>query len=267
MVQAWPSEEEKLALLADHLGDRQPIYGLRVPPTSVAVSLTTMRRRVNYLVRELYKLPVDPPYRLFGWSFGGTQALELGRRLGRQVDFIGMLDTWYPRYYRPSARLHYLRICVAAQQRSGPRAALGLIRAELDHDRRTLQRVSRIGKDTTLSRVGLRPPLDQFDACNWAIHRCLMFYRPKPIRQRITYFTTAETLERQRCDPIEAWAHNFAGGYEHIGLQGSHFTIWEVPHISELAGHLRRAAGAESASHGDPVTRPRPSPVSDTRRP
>ena len=61
------------------------------------------------------ELPVEPPYRLVGWSFGGVVAVEAERRLiagGTPVFFVGMIDTIRPNL-RPLSTIEYVSLDIA----------------------------------------------------------------------------------------------------------------------------------------------------------
>lgn len=75
-------EPAYLAELARATDGDFPLYAL-APPTDpeVLVGLNTVEDWVAWELDRLAETPIEPPYRLMGWSFGGVVALELARRL------------------------------------------------------------------------------------------------------------------------------------------------------------------------------------------
>ncbi len=77
--------------LTSHIGIDIPIYGL-----TSEVPLRTMQGMAARLVRAIRAVQPTGPYRLAGWSFGGTLAYEIAAQLtgdDETVEFLGLIDT------------------------------------------------------------------------------------------------------------------------------------------------------------------------------
>ncbi|MCR8643269.1 amino acid adenylation domain-containing protein [Paenibacillus sp. N1-5-1-14] len=78
------------------LGSQETIYGLQaVGYESDVQPLTSIEAMVELYVEQVRREIPDGPYRLIGWSFGGTVAYEMARQfeaLGEQVDLLGLFD-------------------------------------------------------------------------------------------------------------------------------------------------------------------------------
>ncbi|WP_094117840.1 non-ribosomal peptide synthetase [Lonsdalea britannica] len=85
-------------LLAACISDEIPVYGLPGPDCSQPPFMTLEAAASRY-VRIIRLAQPEGPYRLLGWSFGGTLAYEIAAQLlgqDQQVEFLGMLDTRWP---------------------------------------------------------------------------------------------------------------------------------------------------------------------------
>ncbi|WP_070020535.1 type I polyketide synthase [Streptomyces nanshensis] len=81
--------------LAGHSADPSPVYGIKYP-VELADSLTTVPRIAEHHVRLIQRVRPHGPYRLGGYSFGGTVALEAARLLtgmGERVEQVLLWDT------------------------------------------------------------------------------------------------------------------------------------------------------------------------------
>jgi thioesterase domain-containing protein len=255
MVQSWPSEAEKLAVLAEHLGPSQPLYGLLAPDAATARRQTTMSKRVDYCVELVKRLPVEPPYHVFGWSFGGVTALELGRALGDDVGMIAMLDSWFTRTYRLSTRLRYASISWQTHHPAKPLMAFAadLLRHDLREQRRRMRVTREWQRATVREWLGQGPARNQFDSCMHGIQKTVGWYRPEPIEHPVTFVSAKETLTRQESDPAAVWAATFVAGFERILIDGGHFTMWDQPYLTGLGEELQAAAARADERFHRPV--------------
>lgn len=82
--------------LIDNIKLDMPIYGLQsVGYDQDTEPYTDIHLMAELYVKEIKEVQKNGPYRLAGWSMGGTIAFEMARILrgeGREVSFIGLLD-------------------------------------------------------------------------------------------------------------------------------------------------------------------------------
>jgi amino acid adenylation domain-containing protein len=84
-------------LLTPHIDNRIPIYGLTAKPLD-GPQLKTVEAIAMRAVEMIYSIQPSGPYRIAGWSFGGTLAYEVAKQLigaDQEVEFLGLLDTAY----------------------------------------------------------------------------------------------------------------------------------------------------------------------------
>ncbi|WP_432994354.1 amino acid adenylation domain-containing protein [Dactylosporangium sp. CA-233914] len=139
------------------------------------------------------------PYHLAGWSFGGTVALEIGRRLlaaGEPVAFVALIDTGLPSAGEPSEE--NLRTWFAEEI-----AGLGLKPADL---------------------------VEEFWERFAANTKAFQAHRPEPYTGRLVFISAAghdDDTERWRAVAPAAFSHHAAGG--------DHYTVLRPPHAATVA--------------------------------
>ncbi len=212
---------------------------------------------VDYHQAVLETVPIEPPYRFLGWSFGGVVALELARRLelaGRGRSFVGMIDTIRPRLVPLStsdfvwfhlaaaagmddnrARLEYLRhkglfLFVRRFPRLGGQARSLLLRLGYRRDRETKQSVK---------------PIDPLMA---SVHVAYLNYRGEAVPFPVSLYATSGSLTRAR-EPVLRWSTWLHGGYELTQVPGEHFTLFEPEHVGGLAAAIRTSLARHAVEH------------------
>ena len=85
--------------LAEALGEDQPLYGLQAPALAGAdLRLTSFEAMAAFYIAALRRRQPRGPYRLLGWSQGGTIAFEIARQLvqaGERVALLALVDPGY----------------------------------------------------------------------------------------------------------------------------------------------------------------------------
>ncbi len=122
-LQTWPEERDAFVPFLGAVHEDQPVFALLAPPRDVAARLDTVDDWVSLLLPQVRALPVEPPYQLAGWSFGGVVALELARRLhdgGVAVTPVHLIDTWLPRPRRAAPAAASLGGSASSVARPGP---------------------------------------------------------------------------------------------------------------------------------------------------
>jgi len=116
------------ALLGEKLGGSRPIYVIRYPgiydTETPASSVEELARILRAAVKQKGGAQ---PWRLMGFSFGGTVAFEIARQAlaeGEQVELLALIDAAVPDYLRahPKELKSVLDPVVAALKRTTPSA-------------------------------------------------------------------------------------------------------------------------------------------------
>lgn len=244
-LHTWRGETEHYDALAAELRDFQIVSIL--PPSPEAGPLPRrVEQWVDHHQAVLETVPIEPPYRFLGWSFGGVVALELARRFelaGRGRSFVGMIDTIRPRLVPLStsefvwfhlaaaagiedsrARLEYLRhkglfLIVRRFPRLGGGARSLLLRLGYRRDRETKQSVK---------------PTDPLMA---SVHVAYLNYRGEAVPFPVSLYATSGSLAEAR-EPVLRWSAWLHGGYDLTQVPGQHFTLFEPEHVGGLAAAI-----------------------------
>ena len=240
--------------LAQWLDDGVPVYGLgaagflpgEVPSRSVA----DMASRYVEAIQEL--LP-EGPFRLAGWSGGGTIACEMAAQLidaGRPVEFLGLIDTSID-YQALAARLEAGR------------------RGEVDFEALRHWLVPALAADLEQRLKAWlpgRPPEQVFAQCQaWGIATPGIDGETFAAHLRVQSATLGALLEhRLRALPLKCflyspdqpapgamaahWRPLFADGVVETRVGGDHYSIVRPPHAQALAAAMSRHLAQPSAA-------------------
>ncbi|WP_432841867.1 amino acid adenylation domain-containing protein [Dactylosporangium sp. CA-092794] len=186
--------------LAGLLGADRPVHGLQgsagddgVP--GLAAAYTEAIRGVQ----------PHGPYHIGGWSFGGTVAVEIGRRLlaaGEPVAFVALLDTGLP-----------------------PAEAFDEAFAEARLRDWFAEDLAGAGVDL----AALGDELDARFAAFAANTRAFLAHRPESYPGRLVYLAAAED------DPDAGRWRALAGAFERHTIGGDHYTLLRPPHLATVA--------------------------------
>ncbi|MBV9462640.1 MAG: hypothetical protein JO317_00285 [Verrucomicrobiae bacterium] len=236
--------------LAELLSPDQPSYGIRAPrePYSELPAMAA-----DYL-RKIRKVQPSGPYRLAGYCFGGNLAFEMARQLGaggEAVDFLGLLE------------------CVALPGRSvfargtldrpGLKALADISmntfywardlhhqgwRASIERMRDAARRFRSKSRPLEEADADVREVLERWDypkafrkhaEAHW---RAISRYQPAPYDGSAVLFR----VRKQRLkhfDRALGWGDFLRGGVEVRIVSGKHDSIFDEPHVRELAASLQ----------------------------
>ena len=258
-LHTWHDEQENYDAVSQALGGR-PIFSVLPPKADAGALPRRVDDWVDHALAVLDGLPVEPPYRLIGWSFGGVVAVEAARRLiaaGTPVAFVGMIDTIRPNlrplstseyvWYHlgeardiPDGRLRFRYLGVKSLQLANRRfpvaggvakRARGLVWPQPPEERRP----DRNGD-------GPRDPLEV------SIHVSYLNYRGRGVDFPVSLYATAASCAEARA-PVLRWAGWLEAGYEFVMIPGDHHSLFERGNVENLAGALQRSLDiAEIAS-------------------
>ena len=115
--------------LAKHLNGSRPVYGVRPPPLDGAHQIPqTIESIAADYIAEICAIQATGPYCLGGFSFGGWVAFEMAQQLSRQgeaIDFLGIIDTKFPRAPAPGGRPSLRETVSFIRMRAGKILAVG----------------------------------------------------------------------------------------------------------------------------------------------
>lgn len=251
-LHTWHSDEVHYDALSRALGDR-PIFSV-LPPKSDAGELPRrVDEWVDHVVSVLDELPVHPPYRVIGWSFGGVVALETARRLierGTPVAFVGMIDTIRPklRPLSPSeyAWYHISEALAIPDERLRIRymgkKGLGYLDRRFPVVGGATQRALRIGRpqeEAEAQRPKQRNSRPS-EPLKISIHVSYLNYRGQGVDFPVSLYATAPSCARAGA-PALRWGGWLEGGYEFVKIPGDHFSLFEQGNVEVFAGALQRS--------------------------
>jgi thioesterase domain-containing protein len=227
--------------LVRSLGDDQPIYGVALPRLSDLPEDFTVQDVAANLVRALDASPVQPPYRLAGWSHAGVIAYEVARQLraqGREVALVVLFDTNSPTYLRGfrawwklPVRL-YLR---AAKWRYYLRKVRGM-------PWRQAWRAFRERMQGFQLKTLESAPLADGELSlmfSWQMqYRAAADYDPQPCDWPLVLFRSAALQTGWFLDPELGWGKLARAGLSVLEMPGEHDAMFREPDVRRCAALL-----------------------------
>jgi thioesterase domain-containing protein len=265
-VHTWRDERAHYDSLSQALGDH-PIYSMFPPQPDAGALPRRVDDWVDHVLTALGDLPVDPPYRLIGWSFGGVVAVETARRLiagGTPVSFVGMIDSIRPKL-RPMSTSEYvwyhLGEALAIPDEGARIRYLGVKGRQLLNRRfpvagdiairaLRLARLTRSPDAHRTNRRGNRPT----DPLKVSIHVSYLNYRGRGVDFPVSLYGTARSCA-QAGAPALRWARWLEAGYDFSIIPGDHHSLFDRGNVEHLAEALQRSL--DIAALTARTTRPR----------
>lgn len=238
-VHTWPIEAEYLARLAPYVGDDQPLFAVACPPPETCARLNLVADWVDYELEHLSELPVEPPYRLAGWSFGGVVALELARRLAQEgigVASLDLVDTWIPRGHPRTvteSAVHNLQRILSLKPPARRDEIVAVARRVPGQAKRLVtQKYQRAAR--RFGR-GAPQPRHEVDPQARAIWVPFVKYEPAPYFESVTISASAASIKRNDGDPSLGWSRWLVNGFDTARVNGDHRSMWKEPNIDSIA--------------------------------
>ncbi len=239
-----------------YLGPDQPVYGIQAPAlTGETAPPTRIEDMAAQYAEEIVRAYPSGPYRVCGISFGGVVAFEVACRLraqGRTVEFVGLLDSYAPAYFRSEhaaegERPLFQRL---AQQWDMLRRLKGsegaLVKAKAQSAVKRLRDVL-----PAAARVKDLEVADYLPAVLEAVRHSNMEaqreYYPPVYPGKVVLFRAVERLDMAYNDPLLSWGGLAEGGFEVREVLGNHYTIVKEPFVRTLAESMRTALAESHA--------------------
>jgi thioesterase domain-containing protein/acyl carrier protein len=240
-----------LRALAKEIGPQQPVYVLHpqgLDPNQVP--LTSVQEMAAAFIKHVRAIQPEGPYRLGGYSFGGSVAYEMACQLhaaGESVALLALLDAYSPRAFQ---KLPFPRRAIAHLKRVwqyGRRRINGLFQ---NHIGSVWQRMNRAAMGGTAMPYG-EPASVIFHAIQRVTDAnglAWRNYRPQPYPGKLVLFRAAPSDHALRefsvSDPQNGWGFYAAGGVDVIELSCDHLQVFHKPHLQMLAGKMRKCLDA-----------------------
>jgi thioesterase domain-containing protein/acyl carrier protein len=265
-----------LAGLARRLGPDQAFLGLRAPGIDeLEEPLTNVEQMAERYLEQIRRAQPHGPYYLGGYSFGGSVAHEIARRLraaGEQVGLLVMLDHFAPfllhRRPRITPRSLLEMLCGAPAWLDGlPSFSREQKRVYLESQLELLKRLGRavaghlpedmaaefqrrlapgpVGSD----RLDLPSGYRRVAAANY---RALRHFAPAPVDCPVLIVRASWQRLFDSRDPAMGWGA-YAPDHTVVTVPGNHVDMLREPNVRVLARELASALAAARATERRPV--------------
>ncbi|MDY7092406.1 MAG: amino acid adenylation domain-containing protein [Acidobacteriota bacterium] len=227
------------------LSDDLPVYGLQTPDDLlVEEGSGRLERMAERYLQEVHSVQPEGPYRLAGWSMGGSVAWEMARRLreaGEEVEFLALLDVGAPptaESLRDPEEAELLRAFLTDLAGGTFPSVLEEVLAEPGEGE-----PSWLAPLLELARAESLLPPDAGEAeilRLWRIfqhnYRALAGYAPANLDIPVHLLTTETTAAQE---PLERWSALATAGLQRHALPGDHYSLLREPVVGNLARQLR----------------------------
>jgi acyl transferase domain-containing protein len=226
--------------MATYLGEDQPLYGLLPRGLNGGDSYhDRVEDMAAYYLEAIREVQPEGPYRLAGYSFGGTVAYEVAQQFsarGHDVSFLGLFDTielGYRERVKKSLRFHQ-RLAVYRKRvkidfsGENPYGSL-LERVRAKSARAVYRLLHRLGRP--LPQSGAR--IEDVNALAGAR------YQPKPYPGRVTLFRCTTTDPLDGDDDCLGWSELAAGGIDLQHVPSDHSKILREPALKILSEKVK----------------------------
>jgi thioesterase domain-containing protein len=240
-------------LLRPHLDAEIPIYALPGPLNDTD-ELASLDDLVTRLVRMVTEVQPEGPYRLAGWSAGGSFAYAVAERLvmmGRAVEFVGLLDTFHPILAKPDLPRErpFTVLEILARDSGVPPVTPEALQA-LREDAEGLDLPAFIA---TCKARGLLPETVTVARAEQVYDRIALLkrshaeYVPGPLPVPVHLFSSDEAPD----NPRRGWEDLPGGAPLRLErVPGTHHTIWKKGNVEVVGAAISRAIRASAAGAG-----------------
>ena len=254
LVHAIGGEVLSYLTLARHLGDDQPVYGIRARTEQGPSWCTSVEEMSAAYVQAVRRLAPSGPYYIGGYSGGGLIAYEMAQQLraaGEEVALLALIDCSAPRTRRsgwltPSSIVHLVRNTAYWFQdddffRDGLTPAIGRLKSRLLRERQRLRNALRgdAPVEDVRHALGLWTFPEDSREFLAALRAALRSYAPKPYSGAVMVIRARTRRLGSLTPPREdlGW-RSLADGVHTRMVPGAHDTIVREPRVRELAAVL-----------------------------
>ncbi len=232
--------------LTRHLPPDRPIYALQARGLDgESEPLDTIEAMAAHYIHEIRQVQPEGPWHLAGYSLGGLIAWEMARQLteaGQQVGEVALFDAvasqhtgkgrWWKRLKKTGYTLQMLA--------TAPARTLAYKSHVLQTQIKSLfgkWRLAWLDPRTNQIREGYLPfGKKVYEKCLEAYSK----YRLRPAPVRVTVFRAKEQMFYLEDPEYLGWKDVALAGVEVVEVGGNHLTLFEEPHVTELARALQQ---------------------------
>ncbi len=230
--------------LAHLINSNYPIFGLQAKGTETdSTPLTDIRDMAQVYEQHIRALYPDSSCILLGWSFGGSVAFEIARRMekDRKSVVLILLDSKAPQISVSShpafssgdiEQLEQIKSIIAPGINLDPHLLKGMSSLEM-----RLKYFLETAREKEMVPAGFN-----MEQCNRFLNVCnaharALNYAPEPFNGRIILLKA----EENDCDdPYMGWEHLAVEGVQVIEVPGNHHTMLATPNVEILGKTLSR---------------------------
>jgi amino acid adenylation domain-containing protein len=268
-VHAGGGEVSFVHELAKHLDADQPVYGLAASGFSKnEVALSSLEEIAANYVAAIRTVAPRGPYRLAGYSAGGTIAYAMAKLLleaGESIGFLGLVDT--------HADLSGAGVRQLTQAIEGQTGALrdatalrfmfeGSLPKKLAEQVKQASRAGEFAAMITLLRRAKavpgeldQPALERMVRVFTGLSVAVVAYRPVSLPIAATLFRSSD---RKSPDSTLGWGALLGERLNLLETGGEHDRMMESPHVNRLGRALQQALDAKPESEQREAQRPLP---------
>lgn len=248
--------------LATFVDPDQPLYGIQCRGLDGRTEpFRSIEEMADQYLGEIRRIQPQGPYFLGGGSLGGVVALEIGERLRREGEVVGliaMFDSWGPVWFSPSQqpgeRSRLWRKLNAQVERLRRQGALSSTRLIWMGLKRRVVVPARLMAARVLRALGLEVPHNlRYFYVEYANLAALQRFTPNKYDGDIVLFRALDDPDADFSDPTMGWRGSVLGQIEVIDAPGTHNSIVHDAVFGELFRQRLRRAQEEALAARQPA--------------
>ena len=239
------------APLAQHLGSRQPFYGLQALGLDQDVEpLSNPKEMAGRYLEAIREIQPRGPYLIGGASMGGRVAFEMAQQLkqnGEDLALLVLFDSGMEEDDGRPTRTELERVDDATILASALKGYFSLpveqLR-EMDTDEQALyileqgKKIEMFPPEFGVSHFRRLLKVFKANAVAW------ISYIPQPYDGKIILFRAEEQSEEMSSEPFLGWERLAPGRIEVQEVPGNHISMFREPHVRALARRLEACIAA-----------------------
>jgi amino acid adenylation domain-containing protein len=238
-----------LKSIVQHFDEDQPIYGIQALGMNEKVELPTcVEAIVRLYIDEILIIDSIGPYYIAGYSLGGLLAYEIARQLdllGKEIKFIGVIDTYAPTEKSLDGRVDILRM-IKHQIYKVP----FFMRCFLNYPKDTIRYQAMVAK-RRVQRLGFADAenedfsfSDYENKISKHYVKALQDFKLSAANIQVTLFRAKKRLYYLEDGEFMGWKTYAKLGVNRFNVPGDHQTLLDIQYSRELVKVMQSAIQA-----------------------